>query len=97
MGVFREKAIARMYTIDSELLAYLNDFITQQIALVGWRRTDAHGFIGIPNKRSIAIGFTVHSYGSYAHFFCGTHDTECNFTAVGYEDLTHIGKEYRGV
>ncbi len=67
-----------------------------QVGFGGGRRTNTDCFVGEPDVEAVFIGFGVDGDGFDAHFAAGANDAECNFSAVGNQDLSEHGYSFVG-
>ena len=87
IGVFRQKAIARMDGLRAGLQRRLNDDIAQQIAFAYRCCADAHCLIGQSHMAGIGIGVGIDGDRGHAHFTSGVDDPAGDFATVGDEDF----------
>ena len=59
-----------------------------QIAVRKPRRANANGLVGKLDMKRVAVGLAVNGDRANAEFPAGIDDAECDFTAIGYQNLT---------
>jgi hypothetical protein len=64
-----------------------DDSIRAQIAICTLGAADANGFIGKLHMQGLNIGFGIDGQGLDTHFATRANNPECDFTAVGDENL----------
>ena len=82
IGVFRKETVARMDGFGIGDFGRADDGRNIQIALTGWRGSDADGFVGQFDIFGIAVGFGVYGHGFDTEFAAGTLNTQRYFTAI---------------
>jgi hypothetical protein len=64
-----------------------DDAISAQIAVGALGAADANRFVSQLHMERLDVCFGVDREGFDAHFTAGSNDAECDFTAIGDEDL----------
>ena len=58
-----------------------------EIAVLGRRRPDADAFVGKPHMHRVGVGGRMHRDGTDAEFLARAQHAQCDFAAIGYENL----------
>ncbi len=91
IGIFREKAIARVNGLGVGSLCGSNNALLREIALARGRRADMDRFIGEPDVSSIDIGVGINGDRADAHAPCRMDDPAGDFSAIGDQYLRKHG------
>ncbi|CAB4562116.1 unannotated protein [freshwater metagenome] len=76
-----------MHTVSTAALDDIENEFGVQVALSCRCAAKCIGLIGEAHMEGVTVEIGVHRHGSDAHFLTGADDTDCNFAAVGDEDL----------
>src|SRR5882724_9223319 len=87
MGVFGEKAVARVNGVGTGDLRGTDDRWNVQVASRRGRRTDAHGFVGEPHVQRLRVDIGVNGDGADAHLTRGAEHADGDLAPVGDENL----------
>eukprot|EP00123_Amoebidium_parasiticum_P012634 comp21488_c1_seq1/m.29767 comp21488_c1_seq1/g.29767 ORF comp21488_c1_seq1/g.29767 comp21488_c1_seq1/m.29767 type:complete len:443 (+) comp21488_c1_seq1:791-2119(+) len=87
MGVLGKETIAGVDGLCTRLLGHLENDVTPQIALTGWRRPNVVCLIGHLCVHGVSVCVAEHSHCAHAKFACSVDDAACNLTAVSNKDL----------
>ena len=87
MGVFSEEPVAGMNRLDIADLRHADDPLNHQIALRARPGTDAHGFVRIPDRKRIFIGFGINHDGLDPHFLACADNADRDLAAVCYQNF----------
>ncbi len=82
-----QEAVAGMHRFGAGLLAGLDDFLDQEIALGRGRRSDEHGLVGHLDMQRIAIGFGIDGDGLDTHLAGGLDDPAGDLAAIGDQNF----------
>ena len=93
VGVLREEAIAGMDGVGAALAGDFEDAVAAEIGVGRGRGAEAVGFIGVHDMERGTIGVGVDGYGRDAELTAGADEAECDFAAVGDEDLAQGGHQ----
>src|SRR6185437_4643028 len=92
-----EEAVAWMDRLGARLLGGGDDSIAEQVALGGWRRTDAHRFVGLAYVRRSRVRLAVDRNAGNAHLAAGANDAQRDLAAVCDENLRKHQRRRRPV
>ena len=90
-GVFRQEAVAGMHGIGAGDLAGREQRGDVEIAVLGRRRADADALVGEPHMHGVGVGGRMHRDGGDAELLARAQHAQCDFAAIGYEDLVEHG------
>ena len=65
--------------------------LNAQVAFLAGGRTNAHGFIGLLNPWTIAVGHAVHAHWTYAQLTAGANHSQRNLTSIGDQNSFEHG------
>ena len=95
-GVFRQKAVAGMHRVRAGDLAGGQQRGHVEIAVLGRRRADADALVGEAHMHGVGVGGGMHRDGGDAEFLARAQNAQCDFAAIGYQDLVeHVVLEGR--
>ena len=90
-GVLRKKAVAGVHRVGAGDLAGGQQRWHIEIAVLGRRRADADALVGEAHMHGVGVGGGMHRDGSDAEFLARAQNTQCDFAAIGYQDLVEHG------
>ena len=91
IGVFGEKAVARMDGIHVGDFGGTDDLGDVQIAFAAARRADANRFVSESHVQRVAVRLRIHAHGGNSQFLAGANNPQGDFPAVGDKNfLEHI-------
>ena len=94
VGVFRQKAVARMNRFRIGHFGGADDRRDVEVALARRRRTDAHRFVGELHVLGVGVGLRVHDHGADAQLAACALDAQRDLPAVGDQDfLEHVAPQ----
>ena len=88
VGVLTEQAVAGMDGVDVGDFRGGDDSGDIEITVRGARRADADGLVGKAHVKRVAVGLAVDGDSTNAEFSAGVDDAQCDFTAIGDQNLT---------
>ncbi|MNX67284.1 hypothetical protein D3C86_984080 [compost metagenome] len=81
--ILTQKSVTRMDTIHTKLLRNFNNLISSQVRLGRRCRSDTNRLVCILYKGHSTVCLGIDGNGLDAHFFCRTHNAQCNFATIG--------------
>ena len=87
LGVLAQKSVARVNRVDVGDLGGADDRGDVQVAARALGRSDADRLVGKADVRAVAVGLGIDRHRLDAQFLASADDADCNFAAVGDEDL----------
>ena len=91
VGVFGEKAVARMNGVRIGNLGRADDAVDLEIALRTRGRADANGLVSKLDMEGLDVGLRVNGDAADAEFLAGADDAQGDLAAVGNEEtLDHV-------
>jgi hypothetical protein len=89
--VFAQESVARVDGLGAGLSRGFEHRACVQVALLGGRRPDADGAVGVEHVPRVAVGFRIDGDRPHAQAREGTDDAASYFTAVGDQDtIEHV-------
>ena len=91
IGIFRQKAVARMDGVGAGHFGGRDDAVDAQVAFGGRRRPDADRLVGKAHGERVAVGRRVDHDGLDAQFAAGADHPQRDFSSVGDQNLANHG------
>ena len=87
VGVLGKESVAGMNGVRVAVASDFEDAVAAEIGVDRGRGAEAIGLVGVEDVKRGAVGVGVDGYGRDAELTAGPDEAECDFAAVGDEDL----------
>ena len=92
-ALLAQEAVARVDGAGARLLDGGEDGVDVEVRVLGRRRADEHGLVGVADVRRVPVRLRVDGDGAHPEALARAHDAAGDLAAVGDEDLVEEGHE----